>query len=167
MTTTEKSNTSFLSVSSRYMVSCGHTMQDFLAKIKGQFLTVITPEVYTVLIIVLVGFGSFGLGRLSAREEEKTPIRILPPQGNNASSSDALSASAALAGEGSAQPKTSAAPRPSSGGLIVASKNGSKYYFPWCAGARRIGEANKTWFSSEQEAQTAGLTLAAGCRGNK
>lgn len=140
-------------------------MQDFLAKIKGWVLTVVTPEVYTILIIILVGFGSFGLGRLSAREEERTPIRILEPEGN-ASSLGAHAASVAQSWQGNAQPKTSATTRPSSGALIVASKNGTKYYFPWCAGVKRIAEANKTWFASEAEAQAAGLTLAANCKGN-
>ncbi len=139
------------------------TMQDFFAKIKGWVVAVVTPEIYTVLIIILVGFGSFGLGRRSAREENKTPIRILAPEEQTAPPSDNLTA-AAVQGDRQAVQGVARIPRPSPNGLIVASKTGSKYYFPWCSGAKRIAEANKTWFSSEQEAQNAGLQRAANCK---
>lgn len=140
-------------------------MQDFFAKIKGWILEVVTPEIYTILIIMLVGFGSFWLGRLSAREENRMPVRIVMPEAQTSSNSDYLAASVSLAA-----PPARGAPLPtvrlSPGGLILASKSGTKYYFPWCAGVKRIAEANKTWFASEQEAQAAGLTLAANCKGN-
>lgn len=141
-------------------------MQDFWAKIKGLVLTVITPEIYTILIIMLVGFGGFGLGRLSAREESRMPIRIVGPEGQTAGTLNDLSASVTQAGEKTTEGATRTITRPSPDTLIVASKSGTKYYFPWCAGVKRIAEANKTWFSSEHEAQAAGLTLAANCKGN-
>lgn len=52
-------------------------------------------------------------------------------------------------------------------GSIIASKNGSKYHFPWCVGAARIKESNKIWFSSEKEAKSAGYTPAKNCKGLK
>lgn len=141
-------------------------MQDFWVKIKGRIVASVTPEIYTILIIILVGFGSFGLGRLSAREENRMPVRIVTSEGQTAGTSGDLPASVAQAA-----PPARGAPlttqRLSPNGLIVASKSGTKYYFPWCAGVKRIAEANKTWFSSEQEAQAAGLELAANCKGTR
>lgn len=53
---------------------------------------------------------------------------------------------------------------PESDQKIVASKNGKRYYFPHCSGVKRIKEANKIYFISENEAKDRGLTLASGCR---
>jgi hypothetical protein len=50
----------------------------------------------------------------------------------------------------------------SSGG-VVASKSGTKYYYPQCSGASRIAEANKVYFASKGEAESAGYTLASNC----
>ncbi|MBI4065915.1 hypothetical protein HY412_01855 [Candidatus Kaiserbacteria bacterium] len=50
-------------------------------------------------------------------------------------------------------------------GKFVASKSGTKYYLPSCAGAERISDANKVWFVSESLAESAGYTLAANCKG--
>ena len=65
-----------------------------------------------------------------------------------------MSASAMVAGE-------------SAKGMLVASKSGAKYHFPWCAGASQIAEKNKIWFDSYVEAQTAGYTPASNCKGLK
>ena len=51
-------------------------------------------------------------------------------------------------------------------GQVVASKSGSKYYYPSCAGASRISPANKIWFSTEDEAAAAGYSLATNCKAN-
>ena len=48
---------------------------------------------------------------------------------------------------------------------VVASKNGTKYYLPECAGASRISDANKVWFVSTAAALAAGYTPAANCKG--
>lgn len=48
-------------------------------------------------------------------------------------------------------------------GAVAASKNGTKYYFPWCTGILRISDANKVWFTSAASARTAGYTLGANC----
>ena len=46
---------------------------------------------------------------------------------------------------------------------VVASKNGTKYYFPWCGGLSRISPQNKVTFASSKEAEQAGYTIAANC----
>jgi len=51
----------------------------------------------------------------------------------------------------------------SSVGKIVASQNGTKYYFTHCSGVKRIKEVNKIYFDSEPEAISAGYTKAKNC----
>ncbi|MFA5998134.1 MAG: hypothetical protein WC814_01990 [Candidatus Paceibacterota bacterium] len=53
----------------------------------------------------------------------------------------------------------------SAAGPIVASKSGTKYYLPGCAGAERISEANKVWFASAAAAAAAGYAPAVNCKG--
>ena len=50
-------------------------------------------------------------------------------------------------------------------GQVVASKSGTKYYLPTCAGVSRISDANKVWFPSASAAQTAGYAPATNCAG--
>ena len=50
-------------------------------------------------------------------------------------------------------------------GQVVASKSGTRYYLPECAGAERISDANKVWFTSASAASAAGYTLATNCKG--
>lgn len=109
------------------------------------------PQDYFILIlIILVAFASFGLGRLSTiKKQEDMPIvfeRSLP--------------AAALG----AQNTLSETPQTQSGSL-VASKNGTKYHFPWCSGAQRIKKENEIWFDSSESARKAGYTPAANCKG--
>ncbi|OGG59679.1 hypothetical protein A3C86_01815 [Candidatus Kaiserbacteria bacterium RIFCSPHIGHO2_02_FULL_49_16] len=95
----------------------------------------------TVLIVLLVAVGSFGLGRLSVLESAKPPVSI-------------------------SQAPSEANPRGMNiGGLIVASRTGSAYYFPWCAGAAKILEQNQIWFASEEKARQAGYLPAKNCKG--
>ncbi|MBI2025688.1 hypothetical protein HYT04_02800 [Candidatus Kaiserbacteria bacterium] len=53
----------------------------------------------------------------------------------------------------------------SADGRFVASKSGTKYYLPACAGAERISDANKVWFISASAAVAAGYSPAANCAG--
>lgn len=94
-----------------------------------------------ILVVVLCCFASFGLGQLSAGEAAKPAVSV---------------GSMPLEGE----------PRGISiGGLVVASKNGSVYHFPWCGGAAQISAANKVWFASEKAAQEAGYNPSKSCKG--
>ncbi len=49
-------------------------------------------------------------------------------------------------------------------GVVYASKNGKKYYYPNCSGLNRIKEENKISFNSSVEAEVEGYTLASGCK---
>lgn len=106
-------------------------------------------EFFLVAIIMSVALASFGIGRLSQRYEMRPSVRIeTPPFSSN-------NAAAAVAGR----------TLPPADALYVASKNGKKYYFPWCAGVEKIKEENKIWFTSAHEAEQAGYTKAANCKG--
>lgn len=140
-------------------------------------------EFYTVVLILLVGLASFGLGRLSKLEEARVPIRIeqqsastvssFPPdpfQRGSTESARGRGFEEDTAGVSSANGQELAADNssaPAQGGQIVASRNGNKYHFPWCSGAQKIAEANKIWFSSIEEAREAGYTPASNCKGLK
>ena len=144
-----------------------------------------TREIYTILLIIAVGAGSFGLGRLSKLDEGKSPIRI--EQSITAQTASALSSSPPQVRRGADLPAEAPArvqraggsaqagggvggassPSPVGGGQLVASKTGAKYHFPWCSGAQRISETNKVWFDSVEEARKAGYTPASNCKGLK
>lgn len=118
------------------------------------------PEsVLMALIVILASSGSFGLGMLAAREEgtgniwiEERPLEAYLP-------GEVGQAAVAAAVEKTPEPALNA------GGQYVASKNGEKYYLPWCGGVSRIKEENKVWFASKAEAEAAGYTPAANCKG--
>lgn len=143
------------------------TIHELQFKIKSAAKHLNTKEVYTAFIIILVGFASFGLGRISKLEEVKTPIRI--EQGTSAISSilhlpfSSLKADPSSGGQEGTEEVVNVLP--SISGQFVASKGGTKYHFPWCSGAQRISEANKIWFNSVEEARKAGYTPAANCKG--
>jgi len=121
-------------------------IQNLWNKIKAWFLPR-EGEVVLAAVIILTALASFGLGRLSALGKNKFPVRI---EAKNQS----------VAALSSQNPKTESAQN-----LFVASRNGQVYHFPWCAGAQRIKEENKIYFSSKEEAQKAGLRPAANCEG--
>ena len=114
-----------------------------LGEIKGFFVT-IGSEWVVIFIVILVGFGGFALGRLSGLQNVQNTIQT---------------ASVARSLESSEVPERAL------GGQLVASRNGSKYHFPWCGGAQQIAERNKIWFDSVEEARQAGYAPASNCKG--
>ena len=99
-------------------------IQEFWQKIKV-FADDLISEWGLIAIVLLVGLASFGLGRLSALEDSRPPITITQAPMDM-------------------KPRSMAP-----GGLYVASRSGSAYYYPWCAGATRILPSNQVWFQSE------------------
>ena len=115
-------------------------LQELVSKIKP-FIEIIIGEWGMILIILFIGFGSFGLGRLSMLESVRPPVSI-----TNA-------------------PKVAEPRGMNIGGLIVASRTGSSYYFPWCSGVDKILLQNRVWFASEEKARQAGYSPAKNCKG--
>lgn len=141
------------------------SIKDFNQKIKLIFTDIkdkyyskesglkIKNDLYIVIMILFVGTASFGLGKLSSFERQKTPISILKTK------EYMLSTALESLLEKNIENKTQ--------GMLVASKSGTKYYYPWCSGASRIKEENKIWFNSIEEARAKGLTPASNCTGLK
>jgi len=94
-----------------------------------------------IAIVLLVGLASFGLGRLSALEEARPAVAI--GEASNLLEPRAISI----------------------GGLVVTSRKGSAYHFPWCPGAQTMAVQNRIWFSSEKDARAAGYSPAKNCKG--
>lgn len=128
---------------------------EFYRKSKYKIDELSRSELYTIALIILIGFAGFGLGRLSLIEENKEDVKIEFPE--------YLSASV-LNGQKTDKEITSTI---ITQGLIVASKNSSKYHYPWCSGGKSISEQNKIYFDSIEEALKAGYTPAKNCKGLK
>jgi hypothetical protein len=96
-------------------------------------------DVLILAVLVLASVLSFGLGYLAGLDVGNTGGVILET---------APTAATAATGQ-----------------QVVASKSGTKYYLPECAGANRISDANKVWFASAAAAASAGYTPAANCTG--
>lgn len=146
------------------MNNVARSIKDLIEKIKGFVeeraprLRALPDDLFLGLIIILVAFGSFGLGRLSKIEGTKTPIRI-----ENAPTITADTFST------STQADTKNTPlvldTKTQGNQLVASKSGTKYYYPWCTGVQKIAEANRVYFTSKADADARGYTPSATCKG--
>ncbi len=117
-----------------------HTIQEAWPRIKNIAEDVVA-EWGLIAIVLLLGLASFGLGRLSAIEEARPAVSV---------------------GEASylSEPRAMTI-----GGMVVASRKGSAYHFPWCPGAQTMAVQNRIWFSSEKDARAAGYSPAKNCKG--
>ena len=113
-----------------------------------------TREYSIVLVLVLLGATSFGLGRLSATNATTVPITLCTSE--SAPSTQEATANTANASTIIPSQETS---------KYVGSKNGTVYHLPWCGGATRIREENKVWFATKEEAEQAGYRPATNCKG--
>lgn len=115
---------------------------------KGNTLLARIPrDVLLVGILVLTASASFGLGIMQGREG--VGLAGGAGQGEFAISEIPVNT-----------PTTIPA-----GGQVVASRNGTKYFLPWCAGAKLISAANLVTFDSAEAAQAKGYSAAANCKG--
>jgi len=116
---------------------------------------------FMTAILVLVAVISFCLGRLSSIEEKREPVKVI--SGNIS----ALNSASVLLNNTGSLPVASSTTSVNSAGQVVASKNGNKYHYPWCPGAKQISEKNKITFNSIEEAKSAGYSAASNCKGLK
>ncbi|MEX0917025.1 MAG: hypothetical protein WDZ90_00655 [Candidatus Paceibacterota bacterium] len=114
--------------------------------------SLLSRDLALILLLLLTGFLSFGLGRLSVLSEVREPIRI---EYGGQEATATLSSDASDDGTAEAR----------SEGEFVGSTGGTKYHFPWCGGAQRIKEENKIFFTSKDDARKRGYTPAANCPG--
>jgi len=142
-----------------------HSIQRLTEKIKGltqgkvSRLPSLSDDLFLGFIIILVAFGSFGLGRLSKIEGAKTPIRI---ENSPEISADTFNNSREAMIQGNNQIASILNTQDTQ---LVASKSGKKYYYPWCTGVQKIAEKNRIYFASKTEAEARGYTPSATCKG--
>lgn len=151
------------------------SIKDFTQKIKLFFLNIkdkiysqekglkIKDDLYIILIIILVGTASFGLGKISNYEKNKTPISILKTKEYIYSSLEKNASDI----NGAEIKNIQNTDDKKINEIIVASKSGTKYYYLWCSGVSKIKEKNKIYFKTIEEAKSAGLTPATNCIGLK
>ncbi|MDP3735545.1 MAG: hypothetical protein Q8R39_03910 [bacterium] len=139
-------------------------MHDIIQKIKRWAET---PEITTVAIIIFVGLASFGLGRLSALETLREPVRITASVAETVETAGHRMARSfdGIVGVSESAGSVRTTVNFDTGGKVLGSKNGTKYHFPWCSGAQRIKEENKRWFDSVAAARAAGYSPAGNCKG--
>lgn len=132
-------------------------IQQLVEKIKGN-----KEEGALLGVFLLVSLASFGLGRLSAIRAYKPQIQIERMTDVTESQKEDLSK-----GLEASQISLSSSFKSEGEGekLFVASKSGTRYYFPWCSGVGRIKEENKIWFTTPEEAKKAGYSPASNCKG--
>lgn len=107
-------------------------------------------KLFLALVIILVATLSFGIGRLTSE-----PSR----QGIKVEYDPALQSASAITSLPSNLPTSNLQTS-----VVVGSKNGAKYHYPHCPGAKQIAEKNKVVFASPTVAEASGYTLAANCK---
>ncbi|MES2315367.1 MAG: hypothetical protein V4486_01375 [Patescibacteria group bacterium] len=131
-----------------------------MQKIK-QFLGSETgKDVLVILIVILVGLGSFELGRLS-KGADSGGLKVEYPGGQDNIRQAQKEAPGTVLGLETSKATTS--PN-SSGKAFFASSRGSKYYPLGCAGGKSIKQENRVYFASAEAAQTAGYQLSSTCK---
>lgn len=110
-------------------------------------------KLFLSLTIILVALLSFGIGRLSVVGKGE-PIRIEYDANLISNSQFPISNQASV----------SNAVMKIENSTVIGSKNGSKYHYPHCPGAKQIKEENKISFNSPEAAETAGYSLATNCK---
>jgi len=119
------------------------SLKQFFKKIKGFYNSCIKRLIW-LWIIVLSLVNSYILGFLSNYNNDFKKLEITQDLNLEIKSSSVIK----IDGEQ---------------GSIVASKNGTKYYFLHCGGVGRINDENKVYFDSEDSAIKDGYEKASGC----
>ncbi len=135
-----------------------------IQKVKAGFQTH-ERELFIVLLVILLGALSFGLGRLSLLWQKHEPIRIEKSETAEVPRGSVEAASIAVPLSPPPAAPIVTPPPPKTTGTFVASKKGTAYHFPWCPGAKQIKEENKIWFETKAEAERFGYKPAANCPG--
>ena len=115
-------------------------------------------DILVIIIIILVGLGSFGLGRLSKNVNLGLKIEYPDQEANAISSVDESSANLFLNSNISENNKKI------NSGNYFASNRGTKYYSLGCSAGKTIKQENRIYFNTSTEAQAAGYELSRACK---
>jgi len=114
-------------------------------------------DILTVLIVILVGLGSFMLGRLSKGNVPQDTQAPYANQDNGNQDANVVSASNVIQ-QGESPTSGSSSNEP-----FFGSSKGKKYYTTNCSAGKTIKQENKIYFATEVAAQKAGYTLSSSC----
>ena len=116
-------------------------------------------DILTVIIVILVGLGSFELGRLS-KENSSGGIKIeYPDQNPNQIENQPANAISALNSDKKVSKEINSVSK-----NFFASNRGTKYYSIGCSAGKTIKQENRVYFATGEEAQKAGYELSSSCR---
>ena len=132
-----------------------------MEKIKQFVETEQGKGILSILVIILVALGSFGLGRLS-RDQVGPGIAV--QEYNLANVINAVENTTTNNTKQNIIKPTETTKSISAGKSFFASSRGSKYYSIGCSGGKTLKEENKVWFSTKQEAENAGYELSSTCK---
>ncbi|MEK7219399.1 MAG: hypothetical protein AAB687_01850 [Patescibacteria group bacterium] len=116
-------------------------------------------DILMVLIVILVGLGSFELGRLS-KVSSSAGIKIEYSNQNQENVENSISSE-------NSQNSTQTANTISviqNGKNFFASNRGSKYYSLGCSSGKDIKQENRIYFATGEEAEQVGYALSSSCR---
>ena len=131
---------------------------------KEKLFNLIESKYFIPIIIVLIAIISFSLGRISGLQEKREPVRVV-----SENSGEVKGISTGSSSNNPLNPPyiKREIEQANSSGAVVASKNGTKYHYPWCAGAKQISAKNLITFNSIESARAAGFSPASNCKGLK
>ncbi|OGJ01712.1 hypothetical protein A3I95_00335 [Candidatus Nomurabacteria bacterium RIFCSPLOWO2_02_FULL_44_12] len=130
-------------------------MQKIKPKITNWIESETGKDILVILIVILVGLGSFELGRLS-KGVNSGGLKVEYPEGEQAQNQAASGISAFE------YAKTQVVPN-NAQKAFFASSRGSKYYPVGCAGGKSIKQENRVYFSTKTDAERAGYELSSSC----
>ncbi len=130
-----------------------------MEKIKQFLLSEKGRDILIVIIVILVGLGSFELGRLS-KENTTSGIKIEYPDQNLNQEASVISSEDSFQITNKISPTISN----SAGKNFFASNRGSKYYSIGCSAGKTIKQENRVYFETKEEAEVAGYELSSSCR---
>jgi len=141
-----------------------------MQKIKRFIESEAGKDIFTVVIVILVGLSSFGLGRLSKGAQNDGLKVNYPSQSMNNQAGLVVSTFS-----DSITPQTNTiSPKSNNAGIppvsnsvskpFFASSRGSKYYPKTCSAGKSIKQANRVYFDTKSEAEKAGYTMSASCK---
>ena len=118
-------------------------------------------KLFLSLTIILVSSLSFGIGRLSV-SNDREPVRI--EYDPSLTASDSMNDSSAKKQQATKLNQTANALNAVGSDAVAVSKNGTRYHYLHCGGAKQIKKENKIVFATKDAAEAAGFTLAANCK---
>ncbi|OGI74457.1 hypothetical protein A3D42_01200 [Candidatus Nomurabacteria bacterium RIFCSPHIGHO2_02_FULL_41_18] len=120
-----------------------------MEKIKQFLDSPVSKDILTVIIVILVGLISFGLGRLS--KQPKNEGLKIEYKGETADITANVSRPVLDTGKIATR-------------AFFASNKGSKYYPVGCSAGKNLKEENRIYFNTRESAEIAGYELSTSCR---